>query len=99
MRKVSEYKPDILLLDVMMSTWQDGFEMSRQLKQKPESKGIPILILTSIEEKTGVPFKSSAGDPDWLPVDGFLDKPVDLEQLKTEIARVLRSNDADEDAQ
>jgi hypothetical protein len=49
-----------------------------------------LLQLTSISETTGVEFKSSAGNPTWLPVDGFLEKPVDAEVLLSEIERLLR---------
>jgi CheY-like chemotaxis protein len=59
------------------------------LKNHPEFKQIPILILTSIFETTGVEFKSSAGNPTWLPVDGFLEKPVGVEVLLSEIERLL----------
>lgn len=49
MEKVKTEKPDLLILDVMMSTWQDGFEMSRDLKNNPQYKSIPILMLTGIK--------------------------------------------------
>ena len=89
MEQIRAEQPDLIILDVMMDTWRDGFEMSRELKADPQSRGTPILMLTSIEEKTGVEFKSSAGDPTWLPVDGFLEKPVDPEVLLAEIGRLL----------
>lgn len=89
MEKVRAEKPDLLILDVMMSTWQDGFEMARELKKDPGSRGMPILILTAVKERTGIGFKSTAGDPDWLPVDGFLDKPVEPEILIAEVERLL----------
>lgn len=92
MEQVTKEKPSLIVLDVMMSTWQDGFEMSRELKNDPELKHIPILILTSITEKTGVEFESSAGDRTWLPVDGFLSKPVDPEILLSEIEKLLQGN-------
>jgi CheY-like chemotaxis protein len=88
--KITSEKPALIVLDVMMSTWQDGFELSRELKNNPEFKNIPILMLTSITERTGVEFKSSAGDPTWMPVDGFLDKPVEPAVLLSEVQKLLR---------
>jgi CheY-like chemotaxis protein len=73
----------------MMSTWQDGFEMSRELKKDPELKSMPILMLTGIKDKTGIDFKSAAGDPTWCPVDGFLEKPVEPNTLLSEVERLL----------
>jgi len=89
MGKIRVDKPDLVILDVMMSTWSDGFEMSRELKKDPQLKDIPILILTAVKERTGIGFKSTAGDPDWLPVDGFLDKPVEPQILLAEIQKLL----------
>jgi CheY-like chemotaxis protein len=89
MEKIRTEKPDLAILDVMMATWQDGFEMSRELKNNPELKKMPILMLTGARDKTGIDFKSAAGDPVWLPVDGFLDKPVEPEQLLSKIKELL----------
>ena len=89
MEKAQAQKPDLFILDVMMGTWQDGFEMSRELKKDRRFKDTPILMLTSIEERTGIEFKSTAGDPDWLPVEGFMEKPVEPEALLAEVERLL----------
>lgn len=89
MERIRTERPDLVILDVMMETWQDGFDMSRELKADPQLSSTPILMLTSIEEKTGIEFKSSAGDPTWLPVDGFLDKPVEPDVLLAEIGKLL----------
>ena len=91
MEKVKAERPDLILLDVMMSTWQDGFEMARELKNDSEFiKNIPILMLTGVESKTGIDFKSTAGDPTWCPVDGFLNKPVEPEVLLAEVRKLLQ---------
>jgi DNA-binding response OmpR family regulator len=89
MDKINTDKPDLLILDVMMATSQDGFEMARELKKDPQFKKMPILMLTAIKGRTGIDFKSSAGDPNWLPVDSFLDKPVEPQVLLAEIKRLL----------
>jgi len=89
MEKAQAQKPDLFILDVMMGTWQDGFEMSRELKKDRRFKDTPILMLTSIEERTGIEFKSTAGDPNWLPVEGFMEKPVEPEALLAEVERLL----------
>jgi len=89
MEKAQAQKPDLFILDVMMGTWQDGFEMSRELKKDRRFKDTPILMLTSIEERTGIEFKSTAGDPNWLPVEGFMEKPVEPEDLLAEVERLL----------
>ncbi len=89
MEKIRAEKPDLTILDVMMSTWQDGFEMSRELKKDAEFKNMPVLMLTAVEKRSGIGFKSTAGDPTWLPVDAFLDKPVEPQVLLAEIKKLL----------
>ena len=89
MERITTEKPDLVILDVMMSTWSDGFEMARELKKNPDYKDTPIIMLTGVEQRTGIGFKSTAGDPEWLPVDGFLDKPVEPKVLLAEVKKLL----------
>ena len=89
MEKIKTEKPDLAILDVMMSTWEDGFEMARELKKDSQFKDMPILMLTGVKDKTGIDFKSTAGDPAWCPVDGFLEKPVEPDVLVQEIQKLL----------
>lgn len=91
MGKIETERPDLLVLDVMMETWHDGFDMARHLKEDPAFRDTPILMLTSVEERTGVEVKSSAGDPRWLPVNRFLEKPVEPDVLLAEIGKLLKS--------
>lgn len=89
MEKLNAEKPDLIILDVMMNTWQDGFDMARNLKKDDQFKAIPILMLTGVEDKTGLEFKSEAGDEEWLPVEAFLDKPVEPATLLGEVKKLL----------
>ena len=89
MDTIRRERPDLVILDVMMESWQDGFEMSREMRKDPELKNIPILMLTAVGERTGIDVKSSAGDPTWLPVDSFLEKPVAPSVLFTRIEELL----------
>jgi len=90
MDKINLFKPDLLILDVMMNTLREGFLLSRQLKKDSRYKRIPILMVTGIQEKTGIEFASAAGDEDWLPVEGFLDKPVKSEVLLEKVQMLLK---------
>ena len=89
MEKIKAEEPDLAILDVMMSTWEDGFEMSRELKKDPQFKDMPILMLTGIKNETGIDFKSTAGDPTWCPVDAYLEKPIEPDILLAEVAKLL----------
>ena len=93
MEKIKAEKPDLAILDVMMSTWSDGFEMSRELKNDPQFKDMPILMLTGVKDKTGMDFKETAGDSTWNPVEGYLTKPVEPEVLLAEVEKLLTKTD------
>lgn len=89
MERLKEARPDLMILDVMMRTSQEGFEFSRQIKHDEQFKDIPILMLTAVKQKKGLDFKSAAGDEDWLPVDAFLDKPVKPDMLIEKVQDLL----------
>lgn len=87
--RLKEVRPDLIILDVMMRTSQEGFEFAREIKQDSQFKDIPILMLTGVKEKKGIDFKSVAGDESWLPVEGFLDKPVKPDVLIERVQDLL----------
>ncbi|HON91796.1 MAG TPA: response regulator [Sedimentisphaerales bacterium] len=92
--RLAEMKPDLIILDVMMRTSQEGFEFSREIKQDARFKDIPILMLTGVKEKKGIDFKSAAGDENWLPVQAFLDKPVKPDVLIEKVQDLLATPQA-----
>lgn len=87
LEKLAKEKPDLAILDVMMDDDHDGFVMARDIK-KTHPK-LPIIMLTGISEITGVNFRAAAADPDWLPADEYLDKPVQPDELVNCIEELL----------
>lgn len=89
MERIKAAKPDLIILDIMMNTISEGFLLSRELKKNPRYKHIPVLIITSVREKTGIDFEANAGDETWLPVEGYLNKPVKPEVLLDKVKTLL----------
>jgi CheY-like chemotaxis protein len=89
LKKLKTNKPDIIILDVMMETGDKGFEVARIIKKEAPYKNIPILMLTAIKEKTGLDFRREAGDENWLPVDGYMDKPLKPEELIRKVETLI----------
>ena len=89
LKKVKSEKPNLVILDVMMETSDKGFDVARELKKDQSYKDIPILMLTSIKEKTGLGFEKEAGDETWLPVDDYCDKPLYPDQLISKVESLL----------
>jgi DNA-binding response OmpR family regulator len=81
---VQEKKPDLMILDVMMDEPDDGFTMA----QKVRALGIktPIIMLTSVASVTGLSFGM---DDEMLPVDDFIQKPVDPAVLQEKVEALL----------
>ncbi len=79
-------KPDLMLLDVMMATDTEGFEVSRKIPSTPELKNTKVLLVTGIRREKHLPF---AFEPDetWLPVDSVFEKPIDPAKLLAEIKK------------
>jgi len=86
--KVLSAKPDLVILDVMMPTGYEGFDVAREIREKHKLIELPILMLTSIHKSKKVPYRF-APDEEYLPVDVFLDKPIEPEALVDTIREML----------
>jgi CheY-like chemotaxis protein len=83
-----ERKPDLVILDVMMKSETEGFDVSRTFHDDPDLKGIPVILLTGIRKAMRLPFRFEP-DRDWLPVKTVLEKPVQPARLLEEVAKIL----------
>lgn len=80
---------DLIILDVMMQKDTDGFNFAQFIKMNQKLKHIPIIMITAVSQRT--PFKfSPETDGDFLPVEKFLDKPVDPDDLIATIRGLLK---------
>ncbi len=82
-RLARESVPDVILLDIMMPE-MDGYEVIKRLKQEPETSGIPIILLTSLD---GVEDKVRGLDAG---ADDFLTKPVNQIELVARIRSLTK---------
>ena len=71
-RAVDSLEPDLLVLDVMMEEPDDGLRLARELRRSGHD--LPILMLTSVNQAMGLRIDK---DEEIVPVDEFLEKPVD----------------------
>jgi CheY-like chemotaxis protein len=120
-------KPDLAILDVMMTTQFEGFELAKEFSENPEFENMPVLMMTSIDVltttksavqemarefrqdpnyreldvllirdvitgKAGIDYRTEKGPSIFLPVDGFLRKPVDSKKLVPEVEHLLAEN-------
>ena len=78
-------RPDLLILDVMMESPDDGIVMAQDLRRA--NVKTPILMLTSISKVTGLSYDRSA---DLVPVDAFQEKPVPPKRLLALVDELLK---------
>lgn len=90
--KIEKEIPDLILLDIMMATDTDGFDLAFKLKNNPEYQGIPIVMMTSFLKKVAEEgpdrFQHVLGE-DW-PATHFFEKPIEPERLLTTIEKILK---------
>lgn len=84
-RLAEQFRPDLILLDVMMPE-MDGFEVCRRLRSIPALAEIPIIILTALDVRTSLLEGLDAG------ADDFLTKPVDSRELRARARVITRLN-------
>ncbi len=98
LQRAKEDIPDLIILDVMMETDTEGFHVAYELKSEdPDSeykncKRIPILMITAISQKKGMNF-SPENDDAFLPVDGFIEKPVQPKELLAKVSELLANKE------
>jgi CheY-like chemotaxis protein len=84
-------KPDLMILDIMMATDTEGFDLAYELKNRPSSIDLPIILLTSFLEKVRQEgpdrFQHIMGEA-W-PAKWLFEKPVDTKKLITKIEGIL----------
>jgi len=75
---VERYKPDLILLDIMMPI-MDGHEVARRLREMPEVSDMPIIFLSALNSSEDIVegFKLGAAD--------YVSKPFNKEELLTRI--------------
>jgi CheY-like chemotaxis protein len=81
-------QPDLMILDVMMATKTEGFEISRKIPNTPELQDMTVLLVTGIRHDMHLPF-SFEKDETWLPVDEVFEKPIAPQTLLDEIKKRL----------
>lgn len=86
LRVVRAEKPDLIILDVIMSTILDGLNVSQQLQGDPEYRDIPIIMVTSI---ANTDYAALFPTDEYVHIDTFLTKPVLPDRLLQEVTKLL----------
>jgi len=89
---LEQKKPDLMILDIMMATETEGFDLAYDLRENPEFANLPIILLTSFLEKVR---EEGPGDFAYIlgeqwPAQWLLEKPLDTKKLLDKIEDILK---------
>jgi two-component system alkaline phosphatase synthesis response regulator PhoP len=73
LKLIEQEKPDLVILDVMMRTEDEGFFVAKKIRALPDFAKLPIIMLTAVSQQTGYQYDHN---DDIVPVDEFIEKPV-----------------------
>jgi len=92
LKKVETDRPDLIVLDIMMPK-MDGFEVLKRLQANPETREIPVIMLTAKAQDADV-FRGWASG-----VSAYLTKPFNPLELLTFVKRILSGFDQYEEGE
>ncbi len=78
--------PDLVLLDVMMSTVLDGLNVSHEMQADPNLKNIPVIMVSSIISS---PHAGMFPTDEYIPIDAWITKPMDPDDLLAKVGRLI----------
>ena len=78
----------LFVIDAMMSSYTEGFELVHELRRREDTRNTPILMLTAIEDQFGGEFEPES-DADKLLLDALLRKPVTPPQLVDKVREMV----------
>ena len=84
--QVKSERPDLMILDIMMSTVLDGLDVSEKLSQDPDARYMPVIMVSSIAD---TPHAGLFPTDEQLHMDAWLSKPVDPKVLLSKVAELL----------
>jgi PleD family two-component response regulator len=83
LQQVASWKPDLILLDIMMPK-VSGFEVCKRLRANPATQDIAVLMVTALDQSSDIDRAVDAG------TDDFLSKPINKSELLLRVGALLR---------
>lgn len=89
---VMEVNPDLIILDIIFPEDPNaGFAAARELQKNDRVKNIPVLLLSAVNQRSKMSFGFSENDisEDFMPVEAFIEKPVEPDILLAKVKELL----------
>jgi two-component system sensor histidine kinase/response regulator len=86
LQMMREERPDVVLLDVMMSTTLEGVDVSKTMESDPNLKDVPIIMVSSIATTE---YASDFPDGEAIPIHAWISKPIQPKVLLNVVKRFV----------
>jgi CheY-like chemotaxis protein len=88
--KMSQERPDLVLLDVMMDWVLEGVTISQEMMSQKELQRVPIIMITSIRDSE---YRGLFPQDQYLHINSWLDKPCPPDKLLSEVEKTFARHD------
>jgi CheY-like chemotaxis protein len=89
LHSMRENKPDLVLLDVMMSYVLDGLDVTDVMSRDPELQGIPVIMVSSLPSTR---YADMFPTDRYVAIDDWISKPVKPDDLLVRVAKALEQS-------
>ncbi len=85
---VKEVRPDLAIVDMMMETWGEGFNVVSKVRSSEGGKELPLIILSAVDLQG--PYQSFEPSDEFPRVDMVLHKPIKADELLRSADRLIK---------
>lgn len=87
---MKEHIPDVIVSDLMMANLDSGFDFARRIKETPQLRNVPVIIMTAASSRYGFDFSpKTEADLKEMHIDAYFTKPADPKLLLSKIHELL----------
>ena len=90
MEKAKSELPQLIIIDLMMNTINEGYDFCLEIRKDKRFKNIPLLMISSAHQNEMFKDLNFVPDDIWFPIDTFLDKPVNTDTLLEHVNRLVK---------
>ena len=90
LEKAKSELPQVILVDLMMNTINEGYDLVRDIRSDDTFKEVPLIMISAAHSVEVFQNANFAPDEVWFPIDIFMDKPINFEILLKHLDRLLK---------
>ncbi len=91
--KAKSELPQIILVDLMMNTINEGYELVRDIRSDDRFGEVPLIMISAAHQVEEFKNANFAPDDVWFPIDTFMDKPVDFKVLLGHLDKLIKKEE------